>query len=61
MTENEIHGTQLRMAADKLESAMDELEARTEFWLRRAQAIADTACMRSAIRTEVEDSEQQFI
>ena len=55
----EIRGKQLEMAVDVLVDTIDEEQvlvdnARSEFLVRRAQAIADTLAIRQEIRAQLE-------
>lgn len=59
MSRDEIHGTLLRTTTDELVQATDDLETRTDFLLRRAEAIADSLAIRNEVRAQIygEDSE----
>ena len=53
----EQHGVQLRMAADRLEEAVADVNTREEFLIRRAQALADSLAIRNEVRDQLQSSD----
>ena len=53
MTPAEQHGIQLRVATDTLENGTADLNTRTQFLIRHAQAFSDSLAIRNDIQLEL--------